>query len=221
MTEPTGPATTETASADLDFDRASFDDPNVTHRVCSGCGQPITDTYFTHGASTICPRCQPAFSEKLGRSSFGLALGYGALAGAAGALVWYGIRALTEYELGLIAIVVGVAVGIGVRKGAGPSPSKIYRVMAVVLTYLSIVSTYVPMIAADLMKDATEQSSAIVMVSYAFAAGLALVMPAFLIGGGEIMGLIIIGIGLWEAWQRSAPRPEDLLAGPFQINTGA
>lgn len=255
MTEPTeshqAAASTEAATDELDFERASFDDPSVKSRVCNGCGTPISDVYFTHGSSTICPQCQPTFAQKLGQSSFGAALGYGSLAAAGGALVWYGIRALTDYELGIIAIAVGVAVGIGVRKGAGPSASKVYRIMAVALTYLSIVSTYVPAIAAGMMEGAAndpasdaapidpadsdalpeptavadashagpaEASMLLSVIAYVFAMGIALIMPALLISSGEIMGLVIIAIGLWEAWQRSAPRPEDQIAGPFQIN---
>lgn len=213
MTDPTKPTEPgEPASPDLDFEHASFDGPGLTTRICNVCGTPIGDVYYTHGATTICPRCQPTHAQKLGTSSFMLALGYGSLAAAAGASVYYGVRAITGYELGIIAIAVGIAVGIAVRKGAGPSTSKIYRLLAVALTYLSIVATYIPMIMADLHQNP---------LAYIVAAALALMIPYFLLTGGQVMGLIIIAIGLWEAWQRSGPRPEDQIAGPFQINTAA
>lgn len=214
---PTDPTTPDPASDPaLDLERAHFENADDLKRVCNACGRPITDSYFTHGTLTVCPQCQPSYRDKLGRSSFGLALGYGLLAAAAGALVWYGIRAITQYELGIIAIAIGVAVGIAVRKGAGPSTSVMYRVLAVALAYLSIVSTYIPMIAGEIAEDTALVSG---IVTYAVASGISLLIPALLVSEGEIMGVAIIGFGLWEAWQRSAPRPEDQLAGPFQLQT--
>jgi hypothetical protein len=195
------------------------------------CGRPIADSYFTHGATTICPPCQPSYAQKLGASSFAAALGYGLLAATLGALVWYAIRTFTGYELGIIAIVVGIGVGTAVRKGAGPSDSMIYRGLAIALTYMSIVSTYIPAVAAGMMQneapdptlDMGSDSSApsgagASIAAYIFAAGFSMLLPYFMISGGEIMGVIIMGIGLWEAWRRSAPRPEDTVDGPFQIN---
>jgi hypothetical protein len=210
MTEPDD--TSAPSTPDLDFERANFDAPEATNRICNVCGAPISDVYFTHGSTTICPGCQTSYAQKLGDSSFPTALGYGSLAAAAGALAWYGIRTLTGYELGIIAIGVGIAVGIAVRKGAGPSTSVGYRLLAIALAYLSIVSTYIPMIADDIGHTAG---------AYIFAAGVSLLIPYFLATGGQIMGLIIIAIGLWEAWQRSAPRPGDVVTGPFQINRAA
>jgi hypothetical protein len=215
MTDPTEPAT---AAPDLEFEHASFDAPEHKTRICNVCGTPISDVYYTHGATTICPRCQPTHAQKLGQSSFMLAVAYGVLAAVAGALVYYGIRAVTGYELGIIAIGVGIGVGIAVRKGAGPSTSKIYRLLALALTYFAVVSTYIPMIANDLTQNAADTP---VAVAYVFAAGLSLLMPYFLVSGGQAMGLIIIAIGLWEAWRRSAPRVEDHIAGPFQINSAS
>jgi hypothetical protein len=213
-------APTDVAASDpgLDFERAHFENADDRKRVCNACGRPIADSYYTHGTLTVCPQCQPSYRDKLGQSSFGLALGYGVLAAIAGALVWYGIRAITKYELGIIAIAVGVAVGIAVRKGAGPSTSMLYRVMAVALTYLSVVSTYVPMIAGEISDGATQ---AAVVITYVVASGLALMIPALMVGDGQIMGVAIIAFGLWEAWQRSAPRAEDQIAGPFQLNPAA
>ncbi len=46
------------------------------------------------------------------------ALVYGVAAAAVAALVWWGIRALTGYELGIIAIGVGFLVGMAVRMGS-------------------------------------------------------------------------------------------------------
>lgn len=238
--EPTSPSTPPTpvataavqegaANDGLDFERAHFDQPSdgdtdLGKRICNVCGTPIVRTYYAHGGTTICPNCQPTYLQRLGSSSFGLALLYGLIAGTGGALLWYGIRALADLEIGIIAIAVGYAVGLAVRKGAGPSQSIVYRVLAVALTYFAIVATYIPVIAADLMQGAAadpasngDTGAAITAVTYVIAAGLSLLMPYFLITGGAIMGVVIMGIGLWEAWRLSAPPVEDQVSGPFEI----
>lgn len=237
-TEPTEPtAATEAISndssnAELDFERAEFDEHSATSRVCNVCGRPIVDRYFAHGATTICPQCQPDYASKLGASSPAAALGYGLLAASVGALIWYAIRAFTGYELGIIAIVVGIAVGAAVRKGAGPSNAVVYRVLAVTLAYMAIVSTYIPEIAAGMMQSeapdptlsvatTSAPSAAASVAAYVFAAGLSLILPYFMLTGGEVMGVLILAIGLWEAWRRSAPNTDDRVDGPFQINAAS
>lgn len=227
---PTASTTTDTSAAELDFERAAFDQPDDAKRICNVCGRPIVDNYYTHASTTICPQCQPTYARTLGTSSFAAALGYGLLAAALGALVWYGIRALTDYELGIIAVAVGVAVGVAVRKGAGPSRAVGYRALAVFLAYSSIVSTYVPVFAAGLMQGESPDPSLTVTqgeappsgplysaIAYVIAYGVAFMLPYFLLSAGEVMGVIIMGIALWEAWRLSAPRAEDHVQGPFQI----
>ena len=66
--------------------------------------------------------------------------------------IWYAVRALTGYEVGLIAIIVGLLVGGAVRKGSKRRGGRLYQTLAVLLTYASIVSTYVPDIVGELKK---------------------------------------------------------------------
>ena len=95
----------------------------------------------------LCGRCKAEIEQHqsvggagtLGRAAlFGLG---GALAGAA---LYYIVRAVTGYELGLIAIVVGYMVGWAMQRGAGGRGGRRYQLVAVALTYLAIGSSYVP-----------------------------------------------------------------------------
>lgn len=249
----------QSESDELDFERATFAEGADTQRTCSVCSESVKDAYYVHMSNTVCEACQPTYAAAQMQSSFWSALGYGSLAAGVGALVWYGIRELTGYELGLIAIVVGVIVGIGVRKGAGSSRSRGYQVLAVTLAYLSIVSTYVPAFATDFIEGAAATDGAgptstsdaqleagaaqpeadgedvvppatpvqvkqadsapplLVVFGYLFGMVMALLMPALMLTDGQVMGVVILGIGVWEAWRRSAHNPEDEIAGPFRI----
>ena len=68
----------------------------------------------------------------------------GLLAGLAGATLWYLVRVSTGYELGLIAIVVGLIVGVAVRKGSRERGGWFYQTLAIVLTYACIGAQYLP-----------------------------------------------------------------------------
>ena len=66
------------------------------------------------------------------QQSFGAALSAGTVAALAGAALWGAVTAVTHYELGLTAVVVGVMVGLAVRK-AGHGIEKKFGVLAAVL----------------------------------------------------------------------------------------
>lgn len=143
-----------------------------------------------------------------GEPSFSRALLLGGGAAVLGALVYFGVRALTGYELGLIAIGVGIAVGVAVRTGANGSPHRGFRILAIVLAYLSIASTYVPALI-----HASESPQ--VSLGLLFGASLfALAIPFMLLRSGEIMTVVIVGIALWEAWKFSAPQVVVRVAPP-------
>ena len=113
MTEPT-------LSADpLSFDRADVA-ADSAHMACANCSAAITSTYYGWNTASICPSCHEQLSQQHRKSgSFFRAFIFGAGAAAAGALLYYGIALATNMEFGLIAIVVGIAVGKAVRMGAG------------------------------------------------------------------------------------------------------
>ncbi|HXJ33518.1 MAG TPA: hypothetical protein VMS22_05700 [Candidatus Eisenbacteria bacterium] len=116
--------------------------------VCAGCGVPIGDTYFEVNGRVVCPSCQGRIVEAraagsgAGRLVAAALLGVGAAA--LGAIVWYGIREVTGYEVGLVAIGVGLLVGVAVQRGSGGRGGVPYQILAVALTYLSIVSANAP-----------------------------------------------------------------------------
>jgi hypothetical protein len=139
----------------LRFDQAQFGTAAPSALSCAACRKPLRDTYYEVNGKTACERCQA--EVQLGGSegsSFGRFLRaslFGAGAGAVGATIWYAVRAATGYEVGLIAIVVGVMVGGAVRKGSRGRGGWLYQGLAMFLTYAAIVSTYVPEVAKGVL----------------------------------------------------------------------
>jgi hypothetical protein len=211
---------------EIDFGRAEFEQPRAPGLACGSCNAALT-TYHTLNGTPRCDGCLQRANEAH-QGSFFKALLLGGVAAALGAALYYGIYALTDSQLGLVAIVVGIMVGVGVRMGAGGRTSMVYRLMAVGFAYLAITSTFVPDIVESMMQpDAAEaaadvDSAAVAEPQEASAAAyvvgfvIAWIAPALFVANGEIILLIILLIGLWEAWRLSAPRDHEVL-GPFTI----
>jgi hypothetical protein len=180
--------------------------------ACVACNRPLVDTYHTINDKLLCESCRRRIeSDWTGGSSAARAakafvLG---LAGAAiGAALYYAVLALTGYEIGLIAIVVGFLAGKGVRMGSGGRGGAGYQAMAVALTYLAIVSTYVPLILRSVEGNMPDIATAMVA---------AIAMP-FLLGMKNIIGLLIIGFAVFQAWVMNK-RTNLAFAGPFHVKT--
>jgi hypothetical protein len=182
---------------------------------CASCHAAISGRYFTVNEKTVCPNCAQQVQSELERPTRkrGAPLLLGSLAAAAGSLLYYAIAALTGYELGIIAIVIGIGVGKAVRRGAGLNGHWTVRALAVSLTWLSIASTTVPAILDAMGPDATGPSA------LAIALCLGALSPFLLLAEGQFMSVIILAIGLWEGWRYSAA-PRVSLQGPFRVGAG-
>src|ERR1051325_8164974 len=117
----TDPAAGTPADRSLQFDRAEGA-RQTPGTACSFCQQPIAGSYYEINGKVACLSCRGQIMAAWNRGSparrFAKALGLGAAAAALGAGVYFGVEALTGYEFGLIAVVVGLIVGAAVRKGS-------------------------------------------------------------------------------------------------------
>jgi hypothetical protein len=255
----------EEPKGDLQFDRAEFEQPRPPNPSCAACGQAVWNVYYAVNGQVLCERCKTDLELHANQGSragrFLRAAVYGLGAGAVGAGVWYAVRATTGYELGLIAIGVGFLVGGAVRKGSNGRGGWRYQALAMLLTYASIVSTYVPDIMTELLKgpDKDPQSTAtpgpapapgvpsaaaapaapadtpdpgqgveqlspgkaVVALSVFAALILAIAFAAPFLGGfPNIMGIVIIGIALYEAWKMNKKASLEI-TGPHLVGAAA
>ncbi len=213
-----------------------FDTPAAPATACAFCASPIVDQYFTVNGQVTCARCVVPIrahgATGAGLAGVARAIGIGSAAGLVGAAVWWAIRRFASLEIGLIAIGIGHFVGLGVRHGSGGRGGRGFQVLAVALTYFWITANYVPDIVQAVMAregveavgevsgggaPATEapMSARETALAVAFVIGIAVAAP-FLDGAGNIIGLLIISFGLWQAWKLNAATPI-AIAGPFSL----
>ena len=221
---------TATDMTNLELDRAEFTEGTAAS-ACAVCASGLTDVYYEANGQTVCGTCCERLRAEMttgtGLSRAMRAIGAGGVAMIAGSVLYWAILAMTGYEFGLIAIVVGVAVGKSVSWGAYGRGGWKYQALAMGLTYLSIVSAYVPLLVQEIRKQpavaadgaqagdagtAPAAATAEEPVTAGGAAlavvllfGLVLALP-FLSGIQNIIGIIIIGIGLYEAWKFNRKR---------------
>lgn len=195
-------------SDQLQFDKAEF--ATAAAKSCAVCGKQVTDTYFEAVGRILCASC----AARLAANSGGLpALSRAGLWGAAAALAGTVASVLLEKLMGsvsIFAIVIGYGVGYAVRRGARGVGGWKYQALAMFLTYASIVSSYVPSIIKQLSGAALERGP-VTVFAYAFQA-------PFLGGANNLIGLLIIAIGLYEAWKLNRRIP---ISGPFHVGAAA
>lgn len=246
---------------DLQFDRADFETAAPASATCAQCGQAIQGVYYGVNGRAFCEPCKTALDQAAQGSRAGRFLRatlFGLGAAAVGSGIWYAVRAITGYEVGIIAIAVGFLVGAAVRKGSNGRGGWRYQALAMFLTYASIVTAYVPDIVSELRKgeEATAATTATTATPVAVTDGkaaaeqtpapkaseppapvglgpglvslvivgvllLALAFAAPFLGGFEnIMGIVIIGIGVYEAWKLNKRQPLEI-TGPHQVSAAA
>jgi hypothetical protein len=125
----------------MQFDKVEGPGP-AAPPACAQCRRPL-DEYFALGGHMFCRACVDGFRAG---ASFWRALLYGVGAAIVGTIVWFVILKVFNYELGIIGIVVGLFVGVAVRKGARGLGGWKYQTLAMALTYVSITASYVPLV---------------------------------------------------------------------------
>jgi hypothetical protein len=237
----------------IQLDRADFAQPAPEAPRCGVCGNALMGSYFEINEKMACERCrhevEEAFNRRGGAGGFFKAALAGLGAAVAGSILYYAGREITHLEIGLISILVGWGVGKSVHWGSRGKGGWAYQTLAVFLTYMAIVSTYLPAVFEAIGKQADKEDKA-VATAPAQAGGTAtqaatsgkaarpakaeeplslgqallgvgaifLLVAAipFLAGAKNLIGILIIAFGLWEAWKLNR-RTALAISGPFQV----
>jgi hypothetical protein len=243
-------ATPVSSTEGLRFDEPA---PEGGSPVCARCQAAIVAEYYEVNGHVVCASCKAALEQApagSGTSRLIRAAAYGFGAAVLGAGLYYAILAATGYEIGLVAIAVGWLVGRAVHKGSNGVGGWSYQTLAVGLTYLAIVSTYLPFIvkSMDQGKPGTAVSATAAPASTVgadsvsagpaspaegsrgkmtlggFAVGILLLIAIaaaapFLAGIENVIGLVIIGFALYQAWKMNRRVPL-AITGPYAVGQG-
>ncbi|HJU43898.1 MAG TPA: hypothetical protein VJ691_13820 [Vicinamibacterales bacterium] len=140
------------AATSLKFDTAT---PTKTDAAtpaegvtCAVCQRTIADKYFDVNGQPACDRCRLQVARQAetpqGFAVFGRATLYGLGAAILGAIVYYAVIAITNFEIGLVAIAIGFMVGYAVRTATDNRGGRRFQILAIVLTYWAVGLAYTP-----------------------------------------------------------------------------
>lgn len=151
----------------LQFDRAEpLAAGAVSGATCAVCHQPIASTYYAIGSALFCEDCRENVIATIQGGSrvarFFKALFFGIVVAIVCSAAWLLIVKLTGYAIGIVAIFVGAAIGVAVRKGASHRGGWVYQFMAMILTYLSITVSYVPDLITAMTQETTDSHSQLI-----------------------------------------------------------
>jgi len=245
---------TSTTGNELQFERVVTDQlPPATNGapavVCAGCQTRLEAEYYEINGRPFCPDCREKIEAMAetprGLMPFAIAAIFGLGAALAGAAIYYAVIAITHFEIGLVAILIGYMVGYAVRRGAGGRGGLRYQILAAVLTYTAVGLAYTPLVVKASMENdrAAQHASAgtatsppssekapaalraapnlpLVLISMA---GLVVALPVLVVIGSMPSGVItalIIFFGIRQAMRMTAA-PVLQIGGPFRIGTSS
>jgi len=210
---PTSPGT-------LQFETAEPATPQaVAAKACTVCKTPIQSVYHMANGQVICTGCRIGL-EGGGRVDEGpvvrvaRAALFGGGAALAGSVVYWAVLAATDTNFALLAILVGFMVGRAVHVGSRGRGGLGYQAMAVGLTYLSIVTSFIPIL-VHAMRQPPDPTTLPVPMQYLAAFVTSIPLPFLMLTSSPIT-VVIVAIGLWQAWKQTR-RPELNLSGPYHV----
>lgn len=207
---------------------------------CISCKSPIENLYYHFGGQTICPTCANiarASQERPGNAAIMRGFLYGLGAAAACSVGYAAITVATNMQFALIAILAGYLVGRAIRIGSRGLGGRRCQILAVLLTYLAITISYVPLVIKELKEQQTRTDApqsytspqppapkvtvASFAVALAVVSAISIASPFFGLANGVsgIIGIFILFVGLAQAWKQTK-RDERLLLGPYEMTEG-
>lgn len=200
--------------------------------ACKSCGQALGGAYYRVNAALTCANCAQQIKDQMPKdshSAFGRAVLFGVGGAILGLVIYVGFALVTGWMVGYISLAVGYIVGKAIVQGSGGIGGRRYQMAAVLLTYIAVSLSAVPIAISQHMKQRTLQQHA--QVSGDCAVNAPKMSPVKVVGtlallglaspflelsdpAHGIIGLIILFVGIRIAWKITAGRPLSIV-GPI------
>lgn len=233
----------------LQFDTARSAAPTsvveATRVTCSVCQGALAESYFDVNGQPVCESCCRQLEQHAQTprqwSTFVRAGLFGFISAIIGAILYYAVIAITDFEIGIVAIAIGYLVGYAIRLATAGRGGRRFQVLAVVLTYWAVGLAYVPFMfqgpseqdqatarteasasAPQVTEPLAENAEPNMTLALAFLVAVSLSLPVMSVVSSLPSGLIsaaIIVFGMQQAW-RMTGGPQLQITGPYRIGSG-
>jgi len=175
--------------------------------TCAACRRPISGTYFQINGVPACGECTAKLQAQIPKDSHA-AFVRAVVFGIGGALVGFALYVTfalaTSLVIGFMSLAVGFIVGKAMHIGSHGVGGRRYQVVAVVLTYLAVSMSAVPIIIHQVHQHGhTVRTGAIGRLAWF---GIASPILELQDPGHGLIGLVILFVGLRFAWKFTAGR---------------
>jgi len=196
--------------------------PNSPTLTCAACRRPIAGPYFQINGKPACGECTSKIQEQMPKDShaaFVRALLFG-IAGAVLGFALYVIFALaTGLVIGFVSLAVGFIVGKAMNLGSRGVGGRRYQIVAVLLTYLAVSMSAVPIAIHQMRQHRAaqppsteaaapqgERPSLIKAIGVLALIGIASPFLDLQNPAHGLIGLVILFVGMRFAWRFTAGR---------------
>ena len=198
---------------------------------CAACRQAINGPYFQIKGTPVCADCTAKIRAKIPRDShaaFIRALVFGVAGALVGLALYVAFALATGLVIGWVSLAVGFLVGKAMHLGSGGVGGRRYQLVAVVLTYLAVSLSAVPIAIEQSRHNHRAQTQAVEAapqpsrhMSFGKAVGvlalLGIASPILDLRDDPmhgLIGLIILFVGIRFAWTFTADRSVKI-SGPY------
>jgi hypothetical protein len=185
--------------------------------TCKACGKALGSSHYRVNGVVTCSQCAERIKEKLPKDSHaafvrGITFGVG---GAVLGLILYVIFALTTgLVIGFVSLAVGYIVGKAMVMGSKGRGGRRYQIAAVLLTYVAVSLSAVPIALYQHTSETSLQTLDIARLGEFALLGLASPFLDFSDPTHGIIGLVILFVGMRIAWRMTAARSVQII-GPL------
>jgi hypothetical protein len=167
---------------------------------CRVCGKTVSGAFYRINGQTACPNCTKVLQQKFPKDSYaafvrGVTFGIGGAV--AGLVLYVGFTLVTHMIMGIVSLAVGFIVGKAMVFGSGGVRGRRYQIAAVILTYLAVSLSAVPI---------SMSFGAQLSIGTMILLGVASPLLDFHDPVHGIIGLVILLVGLRIAWRMTAGR---------------
>ncbi|MGD0493218.1 MAG: hypothetical protein ABSC32_16905 [Steroidobacteraceae bacterium] len=199
--------------------------------TCKACRQAIGGAHYRINGAKICSNCAQRINDQIPKDSHPVFV-RGVLFGVGGAVlglaIYVGFALATGLISGFISLAVGYLVGKAIVMGSGGLGGRRYQIAAVLLTYIAVSLSAVPIALSQHLKQrsaqahmqVTDSTSASPKPGLAKAIGMwaliGLTSPFLALSNPTqgLIGLVILFVGIRIAWRMTAGK-QVIILGPL------
>jgi hypothetical protein len=185
--------------------------------TCKACGRTLGTSHYRVNGVATCPQCAERLRDELPKdthAAFVRGITFGIVGAVLGLILYVTFALTTGLVIGIVSLAVGYLVGKAMVMGSKGQGGRRYQIAAVMLTYMAVSLSAVPIALYQHSAQTGVPSFDIAKVSELALLGLASPFLDLSDPTHGVIGLIILFVGIRIAWRMTAAKSVNIV-GPL------